>query len=92
MTIEELVKNLREEAEAVQAIEWDIPICTANHILEAADAIERLQRERDAAVRDLRDECGCTFCRFGEYEMSELPRRCRDCFHFENWEWRGVHD
>ena len=34
-----LVESLREEAKAVQAIEWDRPICTANHILEAADAI-----------------------------------------------------
>ena len=56
----ELVKYLREEAEAVQAIEWDIPICTENHIREAADVIEQLVRdidvltkERDAAVEDL---------------------------------------
>lgn len=40
----ELIKNLREEADAVQAIEWDIPICTENHIREAADAIEQLTR------------------------------------------------
>ena len=56
----ELIQNLREEAEAVQAIEWDIPICTENHIREAADVIEQLVRdidvltkERDAAVEDL---------------------------------------
>ena len=48
----ELVASLREEAEAVQAVEWDIPICTSNHIAEAADVIEQdneiiasLQRE-----------------------------------------------
>lgn len=40
--IEKLVSALREEADAVQAIEWDIPICTSNHIREAADTIERL--------------------------------------------------
>ena len=56
----ELIQNLREEAESVQAIEWDIPICTENHIREATDVIEQLVRdidvltkERDAAVEDL---------------------------------------
>lgn len=38
----ELVENLREEAEAVQDIEWEIPICTSNHINQAADVIEQL--------------------------------------------------
>lgn len=41
----ELIENLREEADAVQAIEWDIPICTSNHIAQAADAIARLIAE-----------------------------------------------
>lgn len=49
----ELVQNLREEAEAVQAIEWDIPICTENHIREAADAIEELT----ARCSQLEREC-----------------------------------
>lgn len=40
-----LEENLREEADAVQAIEWDIPICTSNHIAQAADTIERLIAE-----------------------------------------------
>lgn len=64
----ELVAALREEAEAVKAVEWDIPICTSNHIAEAADAIDRLcfelelercqhnatLKERDAAIADIR--------------------------------------
>lgn len=41
----ELIANLREEADAVQAIEWDIPICTDNHIREAADVIEQQRAE-----------------------------------------------
>ena len=50
----ELIKNLREEAEYCQAIEWDIPLCTEDHIRQAADVIEelvtkcqRLEKERD---------------------------------------------
>lgn len=41
---EELIRNLREDADAVQSIELDIPICTKNHILEVADAIETLAK------------------------------------------------
>lgn len=65
----ELVKYLREEADAVQAIEWEIPICTSNHIKQAADVIEQLARdnnvltkERDAAVDDLEFGRCCTTC------------------------------
>lgn len=50
----ELIEALREEAEAVQAIEWDIPICTSNHILDAADAIEQLVNDRNASVDALK--------------------------------------
>lgn len=61
----ELIENLREEADAVQAIEWDVPICTSNHIAQAADTIERLiaenarlKAERDAAVEiNVFDSC-----------------------------------
>lgn len=50
----ELIEALREEAEAVQAIEWDIPICTSNHILDAAAAIEQLVNDRNASVDALK--------------------------------------
>lgn len=43
--VKELIENLKEEADAVQAIEWEIPICTQNHILEAAETIEELLAE-----------------------------------------------
>lgn len=57
----ELVKYLREEADAVQsiAIEFNIPISAENHSREAADAIEQLAmdinvltKERDAFMDD----------------------------------------
>lgn len=73
----ELVSALREEAEAVKAVEWDIPICTSNHIAEAADAIDRLcfelelercqhnatLKERDAAIADLKVNWLCAVCK-----------------------------
>lgn len=55
--VKELVKALREEADWCKAIEWEIPICTEDHLREAADLIEKLvtdidvvRKERDAAV------------------------------------------
>lgn len=50
----ELIECLRGEADAVRAIEWDIPICTSNHILQAADAIEQLVKERDVYAKAFR--------------------------------------
>lgn len=47
MTNEELVTVLREEAGYCKAIEWDIPICTEDHIRIAADAIEELVQENE---------------------------------------------
>lgn len=49
MTNEELVTALREEAEYCKAIEWDIPICTEDHIRLAADVIE----QQDVHLADL---------------------------------------
>ena len=85
----ELISTLREEADAVKAIEWEIPICTENHILEAADVIEKLVKERDAAVKDL------------NYMIGPYSFSCRICKNLNNdccnekgfqckWEWRGV--
>lgn len=50
----ELISALREEAEAVKAVEWDIPICTSNHIAEAADVIEQLVKDLHEALEDER--------------------------------------
>lgn len=95
-----LVESLREEAEAVKAIEWDIPICTSNHIKEAADAIERLQKERDAACEDLKDAVirdgylsPCDYCKHlwksGTTGVCSIDS---DCYKVLKWEWRGISD
>lgn len=96
----ELIEALREEAEAVQAIEWDIPICTSNHILDAADAIEQLIKERDTAVDDL-EKCmhyaepkNNNVCNFCKKDMSEYPDKCDGWSDFCKCEpeWRGVQE
>ena len=86
-----LCASLREEAEAVKAIEWDIPICTQTHILEAAEAIEKIVRERDAAVDSLRKSFGnCFYCKYNDpvtHRCKSTPEQAGKC-----WEWKGVED
>ena len=85
----ELVKCLREEADAVQAIEWEIPICTSNHIKQAADVIEQLVKERDAAVADI-NETVCDACvKTGTKECAGSDGTAIFCNAFE---WRGAQE
>lgn len=92
----ELCAALREEAEAVKAIEWDIPICTQTHIIEAAEAIEKLMKERDAAIDDLREIAECqNSCRYCSHNNEESFRSvCINCDYqgMSKWEWRGEQD
>lgn len=56
---------------------------------DAADAIEQLVKERDAAVADLyelftKDESPCSFC---------VAEHCDKCIiDYPYWEWRGVQE
>lgn len=55
---------------------------------KAADTIEQLVKERDAAVDDLRISCDCDFCKWligGD--CTDLEHE--EC-HGEHWEWRGI--
>lgn len=45
MTDKELVERLRENAEWARGIEWETPLCLADDLTAAADAIERLKSE-----------------------------------------------
>lgn len=45
MTDKELVERLREKAEWARCNEWETPLCLADDLTAAADAIERLKSE-----------------------------------------------
>lgn len=45
MTDKELVERLREKAEWARGNEWETPLCLADELTAAADAIERLKSE-----------------------------------------------
>lgn len=54
-------------------------------VLEAADAIEQLVKERDAAVDDLKSAMPCKACK----HLTDLGY-CERCYLERHWEWRGV--
>lgn len=70
----------------------------AEIVLDAADAVEQLVKERDAAVADLTsviaDECGLNQCYYCKYR--EEDGQCHhDCIPYSEkcgWEWRGVRE
>lgn len=57
---------------------------------EAADAIETLLAERDAAVEDLAKRPHPSTCKYGEHcdYISVITGR-PDCYSCDEWEWRG---
>lgn len=58
--------------------------------LKAADAIETLLAERDAAVEDLSKRPHPSTCKYGEHcdYISVITGR-PDCYSCHEWEWRG---
>ena len=52
MTDKELVEQLREKAEWARGNEWETPLCLADDLTAAADAIERLQAELDTLTAE----------------------------------------
>lgn len=58
---------------------------------------ERLKRERDAAVHQLKELARCTACKYADVFVEVEPcLSCRSgmgsCFCEHKWEWRGVQD
>ena len=61
-------------------------------VLEAVDQLKsrlaQVERERDAAVADLKLYAGCKVCKHGDFKFTS---ECMDCsYDNNNWQWRGV--
>lgn len=55
---------------------------------ELLEKIKQLERERDAAIHDLKKTRECTTCEYVKKSPSELP--CVSCgIILKNYEWRG---
>lgn len=82
----ELIERLRTHSEYA-----DLPFSWQNEAYaKAADAIEQLVKERDAAIADLSkvgECCMCKhYCETGDEDCAYVS--CCD----DNFEWRGVQD
>lgn len=66
---------------------YEITDCDTYIAEDALALIEQLERERDAAVAELKGY-GCTYCK---YLMRPSKHKCgKKCVDFCNWEWCGV--
>lgn len=82
MDYRELIKTLRR-----YKLKHRFSFLRRMEILDtAADAIETLLVERDAAMADLRLRT-CSVCRHKDVDMSDEP--CRYCYRKNKFEWRG---
>lgn len=65
---------------------------TADLIRELLERAEKAERERDAAVRDLRERAieSCSECNDCLYRTARSF--CTDCNDGSNWKWRGVQE
>lgn len=70
--------------------------CMGDMMAGAADLIERLTAERDAALADLADARSCKTCKYAcdTRDCSSCKSKtckCRECHLDKNaWEWRGA--
>lgn len=76
----ELISSLRSSAK-LQAY-YAHTVAENTNEYKAADAIEQLVKERDAAIADLKELSFCTYCKSAGTNCSA----CRG----EHWEWRGA--
>lgn len=57
-------------------------------VIHYESRLAQVERERDAAVADLKLYAGCKVCKHGDFKF---PKECMDCGNETNyWEWRGV--
>ena len=58
------------------------------------EELERVKRERDAAIADLKHGDNCDICRDCDFECDTctFDCKCRTCRDECNWEWRGIKD
>lgn len=77
---------------------WGNDRCVEHLAGAAADLIERLTAERDAAIADLKISSGCTSCKYHCSDTTfccdctkKQNCKCMSCsLGLTNWKWRGL--
>ena len=75
--------------------------CATNReMIDALEYIQQLERERDAAVKQLQTASRpCNSCKYGD-EIVENDTVCKECkivmrngvLYYDHWQWRGVQE
>jgi hypothetical protein len=68
-------------------IEDSLEECTSNLAIDALVLIQQLERERDAAVEQLK-YFNCRTC--AHSNLMHIASECCGCENASRWEWRGV--
>lgn len=85
MDCKELIKKLRAHKIKTDFGRFSPDICR-----KAADTIETLLAERDAAVEDLWKRPHPSTCKHGEHcDYISAITGFPDCYSCDEWEWRG---
>ena len=103
------IVNAMRFKEDFECIECPIPAgnCDENCLLDAAanlieslsEQLDRVTRERDAAVEQIHEIKACRHCVHGEFCPDEVegcdvcpknPCPCKSCYKDSNWQWIGV--
>ena len=88
----ELIKELQAHAGWAEANIYGVPIMLPDYLKQAADAIEQLVKERDAAIATIPHKCWSC----GKGYHTENGFECEETWYKGNnsnclsWEWRGV--
>lgn len=79
--------DYKEIIEAMRSTDLEVVFCSS---IAAADAIEILLAERDAAVEELAGRPRPSTCKHGEHcdYISVITGR-PDCYSCDEWQWRG---
>lgn len=109
-TLEEIKKGLEccfpsEDPDCFECPYRDMENCFSARINDILAYIQRLERERDAAVEQLKevdriDLFSCSHCKHDELCDPDLGAcadcdkncPCSKCSHMSNWQWRGVQE
>lgn len=91
----ELIAKLRFYADTADDPIYGICINSPKVMFQAADAIEQLVKERDAAIKDMNTLCStfadiCSFCKNDSRNDGDVCVKCKGTDWLKFWEWRGV--
>ena len=97
-TVDELINHIQQEEnkafyqECLRIqIDPEALLKCEKEILDLQERIKQLQKERDAAIKDLEHHCACGDC-VHNYVTPFDDCNCELGVINCNWEWKGVHD